>query len=108
MSQRDEQGNVISFMGIGQDITARVFHEREYSKLIDTANVLIFGVNGQGSVKVWNLCAMRLVGINCGIGRSRHSSLLDLVRRLQFLYVGCQDELCGYFTPLRLFLPMAG
>ena len=36
--------------------------EREYSKLIDTANAPIFGIDTQGAVNVWNQCAMRLVG----------------------------------------------
>jgi len=35
-------------VGIGQDITARLAQEREYSKLIDTANAPIFGVDTQG------------------------------------------------------------
>ena len=37
-TRRDEQGNVIGVVGIGQDITARLAQEREYSKLIDSAN----------------------------------------------------------------------
>ena len=37
-TRRDEQGNIIGVVGIGQDITARLAQEREYSKLIDTAN----------------------------------------------------------------------
>ncbi len=49
-------------MGIGQDITGRVAQEREYSKLIDSANAPIFGVDMQGAVNVRNQCAMRLVG----------------------------------------------
>lgn len=44
-TRRDEQGNVIGVVGIGQDITARLAQEREYSKLIDTANAPIFGVD---------------------------------------------------------------
>lgn len=36
--------------------------EREYSKLIDTANAPIFGVDAQGRVNVWNQCARKLVG----------------------------------------------
>ncbi len=51
-TQRDEQGNVISVVGICQDITDRLAQEREYSKLIDTANALIFGVDTQGAVNV--------------------------------------------------------
>ena len=63
-TRRDEQGNVIGVVGIGQDITGRIAQEREYSKLIDTANAPIFGVDTQGCVNVWNQCAMRLVGYN--------------------------------------------
>ena len=47
-TRRDEQGNVIGVVGIGQDITARLAQEREYSKLIDTANAPIFGVDTLG------------------------------------------------------------
>jgi PAS domain S-box-containing protein len=53
---------VIGVVGIGQDITARLAQEREYSKLIDTANAPIFGVDIQGRVNVWNICARELVG----------------------------------------------
>lgn len=49
-------------VGIGQDITGRLAQEREYTKLIDTANAPIFGVDVQGRVTVWNQCAMKLVG----------------------------------------------
>ncbi len=34
--------------------TGRIAQEREYSKLIDTANAPIFGVDTQGRVNVWN------------------------------------------------------
>ena len=61
-TRRDEQGNIIGVVGIGQDITARLAQEREYSKLIDSANAPIFGVDTQGRVNVWNQCAMQLVG----------------------------------------------
>jgi PAS domain-containing protein len=61
-TRRDELGKVIGVVGIGQDITARLAQEREYSKLIDTANAPIFGVGTDGAVNVWNQCAMRLVG----------------------------------------------
>lgn len=61
-TRRDEQGNVIGVVGIGQDITGRIAQEREYSKLIDSANAPIFGVNTQGCVNVWNICARNLVG----------------------------------------------
>jgi len=61
-ARRDEQGCIIGVVGIGQDITARLAQENEYTKLIDTANAPIFGVDTQGKVNVWNQCAMQLVG----------------------------------------------
>ena len=35
-------------------ITGRLAQEREYTRLIDTANAPIFGVNQFGRVNVWN------------------------------------------------------
>ena len=61
-TRKDEQGNVIGVVGIGQDITGRLAQEREYARLIDTANAPIFGVDTLGCVNVWNKCAMRLIG----------------------------------------------
>ena len=40
-TRRDEHGKIIGVVGIGQDITARLAQEREYSKLIDSANAPI-------------------------------------------------------------------
>jgi len=53
---RDKQGNVIGVVDIGQDITAWLAQEREYSKLVDTANAAIFGVDTQGVC--WTLFLM--------------------------------------------------
>ena len=53
-TRRDEQGNIIGVVGIGQDITGRLAQEREYTRLIDTANAPIFGVDTLGRVNVWN------------------------------------------------------
>ena len=65
-TRRDEQGNIIGVVGIGQDITGRLAQEREYSRLIDTANAPIFGVDTLGRVNVWNkvryLCVSSLEG----------------------------------------------
>lgn len=36
--------------------------EREYTRLIDTANAPIFGVDTYGRVNIWNQCAIQLVG----------------------------------------------
>ena len=54
MTRRNEQGNIIGVVGIGQDITGRIAQEREYAKLIDTANAPIFGVDTERRVNVWN------------------------------------------------------
>ena len=48
---------MIGVGGIRQDITARLAQERECSKLIDTANAPIFGVDTQGG-KGKMLCIM--------------------------------------------------
>ena len=61
-TRRDAEGNIIGVVGIGQDITERLAQEREYYKLIDTANAPIFGVDAAGKVNVWNKCACSLVG----------------------------------------------
>ena len=61
-TRRNEHGKVIGVVGIGQDITARLAQEREYSKLIDNANAPIFGVDTSGRVNVWNKCARKIVG----------------------------------------------
>ena len=37
-SRRDVDGRIIGVVGIGQDITARIAQEQEYTRLIDTAN----------------------------------------------------------------------
>ena len=60
--RRDEHGRVIGVVGIGQDITARIAQEREYVRLIDTANAPIFGVDERGLVNVWNQCASNVTG----------------------------------------------
>ena len=59
-TRRDEQGNVIGVVGIGQDITGRLAQEREYTRLIDTANAPIFGVNQYGRVNVWNKVSLAI------------------------------------------------
>jgi PAS domain S-box-containing protein len=50
----DEKGAIIGVVGIGQDITVRIAQEQEYSRLIDTANAPIFGVDMEGRVNIWN------------------------------------------------------
>ncbi|KUF98466.1 Malate dehydrogenase [Phytophthora nicotianae] len=50
----DHFGNICGAVGIGQDITDRRAQEQEYTRLIDTANAPIFGVDANGCVNIWN------------------------------------------------------
>jgi len=61
-ARRNPGGEIIGVVGIGQDITGRIAQEREYTRLIDTANAPIFGVDTYGRVNIWNQCAIQLVG----------------------------------------------
>ena len=71
-SRRDTAGAVVGVVGIGQDITARMNQEQEYARLIDTANAPIFGIDVEGSVNVWNQCAIRLTGFDAGDVMGKH------------------------------------
>jgi len=96
-TRRDEQGNVIGVVGIGQDITARLAQEREYSKLIDSANAPIFGVDTFGRVNVWNQCAMKLVGYTISEVMGKVSTWV-MINCCSFIWVCVQFSL---FTPIR-------
>ncbi|ETK91430.1 hypothetical protein L917_04838 [Phytophthora nicotianae] len=50
----NQHGDIVGVVGIGQDITERIVQEQEYSRLIDTANAPIFGVDMTGLVNIWN------------------------------------------------------
>eukprot|EP00571_Detonula_confervacea_P010102 CAMPEP_0172306546 /NCGR_PEP_ID=MMETSP1058-20130122/7602_1 /TAXON_ID=83371 /ORGANISM="Detonula confervacea, Strain CCMP 353" /LENGTH=519 /DNA_ID=CAMNT_0013018471 /DNA_START=277 /DNA_END=1833 /DNA_ORIENTATION=+ len=63
-ARRNPSGVIIGVVGIGQDITGRIAQEREYTRLIDTANAPIFGVDTQCAVNIWNQSAIQLVGYN--------------------------------------------
>jgi hypothetical protein len=49
-TRRDEDGNIIGVIGMGQDVTARLAQEREYYKLIDTANAVCLKIATEGNV----------------------------------------------------------
>jgi len=53
-TRRDEYGNIIGVVGIGQDNTERLAKVRESIKLIDNVNAPIFGVDIRGRVNMWN------------------------------------------------------
>ena len=63
-TRKNDRGEIIGMVGIGQDITSRLAQEREYVKLIDTANAPIFGVDSEGRVTVWNKRASFLSGFS--------------------------------------------
>ena len=77
-TRRDERDLIIGVVGIGQDITARVAQEQEYSRLIDTANAPIFGIDLEGRVNVWNQCASHLMGFETDdvMARARRPSVV--------------------------------
>ncbi|POM57726.1 Hybrid signal transduction histidine kinase, partial [Phytophthora palmivora] len=52
--------NVNRIVAIGQDVTARNASEMEYSKLVDSANAPIFGVDTEGYVVIFNKKAAQI------------------------------------------------
>ncbi|GMF60753.1 unnamed protein product [Phytophthora fragariaefolia] len=60
-SRFNEIGEVMGVVGIGQDITERIAQEQEYTRLIDTANAPIFGVDINGRVNIWNRKAAEIM-----------------------------------------------
>uniref|UniRef100_A0AAV1UC33 histidine kinase n=1 Tax=Peronospora matthiolae TaxID=2874970 RepID=A0AAV1UC33_9STRA len=56
----NEHGEVMGMVGIGQDITERIAQEQEYTRLIDTANAPIFGVDANMCVNIWNRKAAQI------------------------------------------------
>ena len=68
-TRRDGQGSVTGVVGVGQDITRlkQISQEAErvaddLTRLIDTANAPIFGVDLQGNVTEWNRKSVEIVG----------------------------------------------
>jgi hypothetical protein len=59
--RRNEKGNIIGVVGIGQDITGCLAQEGGYSCLIDAANAPIFGVDTFGRINGRNKCASHLI-----------------------------------------------
>ncbi|RLN50702.1 hypothetical protein BBJ28_00022624, partial [Nothophytophthora sp. Chile5] len=57
----NELGEIVGVVSIGQDITERIAQEQEYSRLIDTANAPIFGVDSEGRVNIWNKKAAEIM-----------------------------------------------
>ena len=68
-TRRDATGSVIGVVGVGQDITelAQALAEQErvaddLTRLIDTANAPIIGIDANGRVNEWNQTTARLTG----------------------------------------------
>ena len=68
-TRRDARGNVIGVVGVGQNITelakARAEQERtadDLTRLIDTANAPIIGIDSSGHINEWNQSAEKLTG----------------------------------------------
>ncbi|RLN78412.1 hypothetical protein BBJ28_00012542, partial [Nothophytophthora sp. Chile5] len=56
----DQHGDIVGVVGIGQDLTDRIVQEQEYTRLIDTANAPIFGVDANLCVNIWNKKAAQI------------------------------------------------
>ncbi|CAK0869933.1 unnamed protein product [Prorocentrum cordatum] len=68
-TRRDENGDVVGMLGVGQDITnlraALTDNQRiadDLTRLIDTANAPIFGIDPGGCVNEWNQKAAEISG----------------------------------------------
>eukprot|EP00959_Pyramimonas_sp_CCMP1952_P147554 3087824-Pyramimonas_sp.AAC.1 len=66
-TRRDDEGNVVGVVGVGQDITQRKNVELQLERmaqdlrlLIDTANAPIFGIDKDGCVNEWNNMAAEI------------------------------------------------
>jgi PAS domain S-box-containing protein len=70
-TRRDASGQTVGMVGVGQDITKlnKVLVEQErisndLTRLIDTANAPIFGIDADGKVNEWNQRAEKITGYN--------------------------------------------
>jgi PAS domain S-box-containing protein len=70
-TRRDASGQTVGVVGVGQDITKlnKVLVEQErisndLTRLIDTANAPIFGIDADGKVNEWNQRAEKITGFN--------------------------------------------
>ena len=68
-TRRNATGETVGVVGVGQDITEINQSQAELSRvandltrLIDTANAPIFGIDGEGLVNEWNRKAMEITG----------------------------------------------
>ena len=78
-TRRDAKGNSTGVVGVGQDITERnqvmATSKRvadDLTRLIDTANVPIFGIDTFGKVTEWNTKASSLLGYSKDEAMGQH------------------------------------
>ena len=78
-TRRDAKGNSTGVVGVGQDITKRnqvmATSKRvadDLTRLIDTANVPIFGIDTFGKVTEWNTKASSLLGYSKDEAMGQH------------------------------------
>ena len=67
----DVSGSIVGVLGVGQDITEMNLGKQELSRvandltrLIDTANAPIFGIDSDGLVNEWNRMAVQITGFS--------------------------------------------
>jgi PAS domain S-box-containing protein len=91
--RRDKATNaVVGVIGIGQDVSALIAHEREreFAWQLDTANAPIFGIDTKGNVNVWNQCAATMTGHSAdeamGVNLVSHFISSDYQRSVQEVF----------------------
>jgi len=112
-TRRGADGEVTGVIGVGQDITELRNATREQqrvaddlSRLIETANAPIFGVDAQGRVTEWNRMAASLSGYSKGetMGKYLVEEFITAEYRVQVAGVlarACQgDETANFEFPL--------
>ena len=70
-TRRDETGVVVGVVGVAQDVTESVQHDREVEamanelrQLVDTANAPIIGIDVHGNVNEWNNKMVEITGFS--------------------------------------------
>jgi len=68
-TRRDAENNIVGVVGVAQDVTEAVKHDRavaamanELRQLVDTANAPIFGIDVHGNVNEWNNKTAEITG----------------------------------------------
>jgi PAS domain-containing protein len=62
MPQKDENGHTIGLLGRAEDVTARIFIDEEYAKLVQSTIAPIITIDKDGKIVNWNTVAEASTG----------------------------------------------